>query len=130
MTPLNSHQQESGLPTHLLRPILTQTFFTYPLLAPEMRTREESPRDMPSSIIPMPLSPAPRPRITGDDIPDDIWRIIAEYLEDSLYPFSRHFHILISVNRSFFHYILVAKYREVRWVKLDRQFVRLLQRLQ
>jgi len=94
-----------------------------------MRTRVENPRDMPSSIIPVPPSPAP-PRITGNDIPDDIWRIIAGYLEDSLYPFFGDFHTLISVNRSFFHYILVAKYREVRWVKLDRQFVRLLKRLQ
>jgi hypothetical protein len=83
---------------------------------------------MPGLIIPK-LPPSP-PRITGNDIPDDIWRIIAGHLEDSFYPFFGHFHTLISVNHSFFHYILGAKYREVRWVKLDRQFMRLLKRLQ
>jgi len=72
----------------------------------------------------------PLPRITGNDIPDDIWRIIAGYLQDSFYPNFNAFYSLISVNRSFFHYILVAKYREVRWVKLDKEFMRLLKRLQ
>lgn len=93
-----------------------------------MRTREETLRGIPSLIIPE-LPPSP-PRITGNDIPDDIWRIIAGHLEHLFYPSSGRFHTLISVNRTFFHYILVTKYREVRWVKLDRQFIRLLKRLQ
>jgi hypothetical protein len=71
----------------------------------------------------------PPPRLTGNDIPDDIWRIIAGHLKDS-FPFLNHFYNFLSVNRSFFHYILVVKYREVRWVKLDKEFMRQLNRLQ
>ena len=87
-----------------------------PRSPPDKRTREQSTKGVPKWIIPtLPSSSllAP-PRITGNDIPDDIWRIIAGHIEDSFYPFSSAFHALISVNRSFFHYILSAKYREVR----------------
>ncbi|KAF8966131.1 hypothetical protein BDZ97DRAFT_1809696 [Flammula alnicola] len=76
------------------------------------------------------LSPtAARPRITGNDIPDDIWRNIAMYLQPP-YASRRHLYRLISVNRTFFHVVLTAKYGEVRWIMLDRDFIRLLERLQ
>ncbi|CAA7266759.1 unnamed protein product [Cyclocybe aegerita] len=69
-----------------------------------------------------------KPRLTGNDIPDDIWRHIALHIasEEPLHKFYR----LISVNRTFFNVILDAKYGEVRWVRLSEKFMRGLQRLQ
>ncbi|KAJ3511051.1 hypothetical protein NLJ89_g4322 [Agrocybe chaxingu] len=70
----------------------------------------------------------PQPRLTGNDLPDDIWRLIASHIssEEPLHRFYR----LISVNRTFFDVILDAKYSEVRWVRLSEKFMRGLQRLQ
>lgn len=67
-------------------------------------------------------------RITGNDIPDDIWRIIANHILQS--GTSHDLYRLISVNRSLFNVVLDMKYGEVRWTKLDRTVVRLFGRLQ
>ena len=67
-------------------------------------------------------------RITGNDIPDDIWRIIANHILQS--ETSNDLYRLISVNRTLFNVVLDMKYGEVRWTKLDRTVVRLLGRLQ
>ncbi|KDR72899.1 hypothetical protein GALMADRAFT_142611 [Galerina marginata CBS 339.88] len=65
------------------------------------------------------------PQITGNDIPDEIWRIIAGYtLQTGLEP------LYMGVNRSFYNYALDMRYREVRWIKLDKPFTQRLQRLQ
>ena len=69
-----------------------------------------------------------RVRITGNDIPEDIWRIIANHILQS--GTSQDLYGLISVNRSFFNVVLDMKYGEVRWTKLDLTVVRLLGRLQ
>lgn len=69
-----------------------------------------------------------RERITGNDIPDDIWRIIANHILQS--GTSQDVYRLISVNRSLFNLVLDMKYGEVRWVQLDLTVVRLLGRLQ
>lgn len=69
-----------------------------------------------------------RMRITGNDIPDDIWRIIANHILQS--GTSHDLYRLISVNRSLFNVVLDMKYGEVRWTKLDWTVVRLLVRLQ
>ncbi|KAF8151777.1 hypothetical protein B0H34DRAFT_728965 [Crassisporium funariophilum] len=67
-------------------------------------------------------------RQTGNDIPDDIWRGVADHIYLSQ---PRHeLYRLISVNRIFFNYVLDTKYREVWWTKLDNGLLRLLTRLQ
>ena len=66
--------------------------------------------------------------ITGNDIPDDIWRIIANCILQS--GTAQDLYRLISVNRSLFNVVLDMKYGEVRWTKLDWTVVRLLGRLQ
>lgn len=67
-------------------------------------------------------------QITGNDIPDEIWRIIANHVLQS--GTSHDLYRLISVNRTLFNVVLDMKYGEVRWTKLDRNVVRLLGRLQ
>ena len=69
-----------------------------------------------------------RVRITGNDIPDDIWRIIANHILQS--GTSHDVYRLISLNRSLFNTVLDMKYGEVRWTQLDWTVVRLLGRLQ
>lgn len=64
-------------------------------------------------------------RITGNDLPDDVWRLIANYIHE-VSGLSRY----ISVNRTFFNLVLSAKYGEVHWFRLDRRFIRILERLQ
>ena len=68
-------------------------------------------------------------RITGNDIPDDIWRIIANHILQQSGT-SHDLYRLISVNRTLFNVVLDMKYGEVRWTKLDRTVVCLLRRLQ
>jgi hypothetical protein len=68
-------------------------------------------------------------RITGNDIPDEIWRIIANHILQCGTSYSVLYR-LISVNRTFFNVVLDMKYSEVRWTKLDRTMIRLLDRLQ
>ena len=67
-------------------------------------------------------------RTTGNDIPDEIWRIIANHILQSGTP--HDLYRLISVNRALFNVVLDMKYGEVRWTKLDWTVVRLLGRLQ
>jgi hypothetical protein len=62
--------------------------------------------------------------ITGNDIPEEVWGLIASYLPEE------EVTTLISVNRAFFNFVLHGKYQEVRWTKLDLNFVDLLCRLQ
>lgn len=69
-----------------------------------------------------------RMRITGNDIPDEIWRLIANHILQS--GTSHDLYRLISVNRTLFNVALDMKYGEVRWTKLDWTVVRLLGRLQ
>ncbi|KAF8804046.1 hypothetical protein BYT27DRAFT_7107977 [Phlegmacium glaucopus] len=69
-----------------------------------------------------------RIRITGNDVPDDVWRVVAN---DILQSGPVHdLYRLISVNRTFFNVVLDMKYREVRWTKVDGSMVRMLARLQ
>ena len=68
-----------------------------------------------------------RMRITGNDIPDEIWRTIADHILQS--GTSHDLYRLISVNRALFNVVLDMKYGEVRWTKLDWTVVRLLSRL-
>lgn len=90
-------------------------------------TFSEDPKTSPGSVERLDIA---FPRITGNDLPDDVWRIIALYLhwaptlgKSLAFPF-------ISVNRSFFDFVLSTKYREVHWVKLDKPFYKALQQLQ
>jgi len=73
-------------------------------------------------IVVLPEQPRRDPRAC--DLPDDVWRIVATYL--SLHQLSQH----MSLNRTFFNVFLDTNYGEVRWTKLDRSFVRVLDRLQ
>lgn len=57
--------------------------------------------------------------ITGNDIPEEVWGLIASYLPEEETP------TLISVNRAFSNFVH-GKYQEVRWTKLDLKFVDLL----
>ncbi|PPQ77806.1 hypothetical protein CVT25_015300 [Psilocybe cyanescens] len=72
--------------------------------------------------IPNATSPPP---ITGNDIPDDVWRIVVRLVssEGSITQY-------MGVNRTFYNYALDQRYREVRWVVLDQDFVKQLDRLQ
>ena len=63
-------------------------------------------------------------RRTGNDIPEDIWRVITSFLSTEVVL------QLISVNRTFFNVALDMKYREVAWIKLDSGFLNILHRLQ
>jgi hypothetical protein len=65
---------------------------------------------------------------SSNDIPDEIWRTIANYILQS--GTSHDLYRLISVNRTFFNVVLDMKYGEVRWTKLDWTVVRMLGRLQ
>jgi len=63
-------------------------------------------------------------RRTGIDLPEEVWRLIASYLPE------RRIYELLSVNRTFFNLALEARYRVVRWTKLDKKFLDVLHRLQ
>ena len=66
-------------------------------------------------------------RTIVNDVPIDIWRIIADLV---LHNYPDTFQDLISVNSALFNIVLDERYREVRWVKLDKPMARLLARLQ
>ncbi|PPQ77839.1 hypothetical protein CVT25_015333 [Psilocybe cyanescens] len=70
-------------------------------------------------------SPTSHPQITGNDIPDDVWRIIVRLvsLGGSVTQY-------MGVNRTFYNCALDRRYREVRWVVLDQDFVKQLDCLQ
>ncbi|KAF8909640.1 hypothetical protein CPB84DRAFT_1724119 [Gymnopilus junonius] len=67
----------------------------------------------------------PQPRVTGDDIPEEIWRIIAGYLAQGVTNMGPY----ISVNLTFYNFVLGKRYGEVRLVKPDKRFLHLLKRL-
>lgn len=62
--------------------------------------------------------------MSGDDLPNEIWWLIADFLPD------KALHQMMSVHRVFFHVALGRKYKEVRWTKPDETFVYWLTRLQ
>lgn len=66
-------------------------------------------------------------RTIANDVPIDIWRIIADLV---LHNYPKTFQDLISVNSALFNIVLGERYREVRWVKLDKPMARMLARLQ
>ncbi|KAF9039283.1 hypothetical protein BJ165DRAFT_1407487 [Panaeolus papilionaceus] len=68
-------------------------------------------------------------RITANDIPDDIWRLIAEELLRSLGRVKLP-SVYMSVNRTFFDYFLVQQYGEIEWVQLDQKMITVLNHLQ
>ncbi|KAF9483712.1 hypothetical protein BDN70DRAFT_873566 [Pholiota conissans] len=67
-------------------------------------------------------------RTTGNDLPDEVWRIIAHYASEG--KSSREVAASMSINRTFFNVVLSAKYGEIRWFRLDKRFIRVLERLQ
>ncbi|CAA7266762.1 unnamed protein product [Cyclocybe aegerita] len=69
-----------------------------------------------------------RPIITGKDIPDDIWYLIASYLADGRR--AEDLRRFMSIHRCFFNFVLDLKYGEVRWVRIDKAFMTILKRLQ
>ncbi|CAA7264260.1 unnamed protein product [Cyclocybe aegerita] len=68
--------------------------------------------------------------IAGNDIPDDIWRLIATHIAENMK--IKYMLPLMAVNRTFFEFILDLKYHEVRWdsVVEDRNIEKILRRLQ
>lgn len=68
----------------------------------------------------------PQPRVTGDDIPDEVWHIIAAYVARGV---TDHMAPYMSVNRTFYNFALDKRYGEVRLVTPDKQFQHLLKRL-
>ncbi|KAH9475243.1 hypothetical protein JR316_0012354 [Psilocybe cubensis] len=66
------------------------------------------------------------PAVTGNDIPDEVWRIIAQLVSSSTSSMTRY----MAINRTFFNYALSQRYREVQWVVLDQALVKQLDRLQ
>ncbi|KAJ3502829.1 hypothetical protein NLJ89_g8711 [Agrocybe chaxingu] len=66
--------------------------------------------------------------IAGNDIPGDIWRLIAFHIAKTMK--IQYMLPLMAVNRSFFEFILDLKYREVQWHNVDADFVKTLRRLQ
>ena len=73
-------------------------------------------------------SPPPsQPRITGDDIPEDIWHIIVSYLFQ-IKP--RRIGPYMAVNRTFFNSILDRRYGKLWLISLDQRTLDRLERLQ
>lgn len=58
------------------------------------------------------------------ELPHDVWALIAGLLD------ADHLLTLASVNRSFYHIVLDARYGEIHWVKLDDYMLKTLIRLQ
>ncbi|KAJ7226940.1 hypothetical protein GGX14DRAFT_627588 [Mycena pura] len=66
----------------------------------------------------------PRAPMTSIQLPEDVWRYIAFFIP-------RFFLVtLVSVNRAFYNIVLDDLYKEIRWVKLDKDMIRSLARLQ
>ncbi|KAJ7226939.1 hypothetical protein GGX14DRAFT_99815 [Mycena pura] len=57
-------------------------------------------------------------------LPEDVWRYIASFIPH------KHLVTLLSVNKTFYDIALDARYREIRWDKLDKNMTRSLARLQ
>lgn len=60
----------------------------------------------------------------ANTVPYEIWQMVAHHVPDNERP------KLLSVSRCFLSIVLHEKYGEVRWVALDREMVRYLERLQ
>lgn len=60
----------------------------------------------------------------ANTVPYEIWQMVARYIPDNERP------KLLSVSRCFLSIVLHEKYGEIRWVALDREMVRYLERLQ
>ena len=69
------------------------------------------------------------PPPTLPDIPEEIWRLIAEEIVEGTttkwFPAR-----LMSVHRPFLNFYLTRKYQDIQWTKLDKRTVQYLQGLQ